>query len=188
MESTPASLLEKLRQPAPGPAWDRFVFLYTPLLSLWAVRLGVTGPDADDLLQDVYATLVQELPKFHYDPDKRFRAWLWTILVNKVRERRRRRTLPTRSLDGDEFPELAIEDTADEAAEREYRDILVRRALELIRTESPPASWAAFWECITTDHPAAAIAARAGLSAGAVYQIKSRILRQLRQELRGLLD
>jgi RNA polymerase sigma-70 factor (ECF subfamily) len=174
MDSTSASLLEKLRQPEAGRSWDRFVFLYTPLLRLWAARLGTVCADTDDLLQDVFTTLVQKLPNFQYDPKQRFRAWLWTVFANKARERLRGHSISTTSLNGQDLPEPNAANPTDEASEREYRDVLVRRAMEMIQPEFKPAIWAVFWECVTTDNPAAEIGARLGFSTGAVYQVKSR--------------
>ena len=73
MDTTSVSLLERLRQPADQQAWERFVRLYTPLLYHWARRLGLSSEDAADLVQDVLARLVAQLPQFTYDPGKRFR-------------------------------------------------------------------------------------------------------------------
>ena len=53
MFATPASLLDRLRQPEQATAWDRFVELYTPLLFHWAQRLGQQDSDCADLVQDV---------------------------------------------------------------------------------------------------------------------------------------
>jgi hypothetical protein len=89
-QKTPASLLERLRRPDEQPAWERFAKLYTPLLCHWAQRLGLNGPEVDDLVQDTFIVLVQKLPEFRYDPRKSFRAWLWTVLANKLHDRRRR--------------------------------------------------------------------------------------------------
>jgi RNA polymerase sigma-70 factor (ECF subfamily) len=75
MEATSSSLLLPLRQPGEQASWQRFVDLYTPLLSFWACRMGLSGDDAADRVQDVSATLVQKLPQFEYDPGKSFRAW-----------------------------------------------------------------------------------------------------------------
>ncbi len=186
MQPTPISLLEQLRSPGPGPAWGRFVDLYTPLLYHWAARVAHTGPDADDLVQDVFTVLVEALPRFEYDPARRFRAWLWTILVNKARERGRRAAAAAHR--GDPLPEPAAPGPDDTVAEAEYRAILVRRALDLIRAEFEPATWAVFWEGFTTDQTAAEIAARLGTTPQAVYQAKSRVLRRLRRDLRGFLD
>jgi len=51
MDSTSASLLERLKQPAAQASWARFVNLYTPLLFYWARRLGLQESDAADLVQ-----------------------------------------------------------------------------------------------------------------------------------------
>src|ERR1043166_5847080 len=88
--ATPLSLLEKLRRDADGAAWDRFVALYSPLLYQWARRIGLESADAADLVQEVFTLLVRKLPDFQYDPDKTFRGWLWTVTLNKWRERQRR--------------------------------------------------------------------------------------------------
>src|SRR5438067_1653747 len=91
MNTTPVSLLERLcHADAEQAAWQQFVELYTPLLCQWARRLGLQNHDAADLVQEVFAVLVRKLPNFRYDPDRRFRGWLWTITVNKARERHRR--------------------------------------------------------------------------------------------------
>src|SRR5438552_1694044 len=66
MHTTSISLLERIRQPAEREAWGRFVELYTPLLYYWACRLGMQESDAADLVQDVFAVLVQKLPVFTY--------------------------------------------------------------------------------------------------------------------------
>ena len=76
LNTTFASLLERLRQPGSPGAWPRFVRLYTPLLHYWVRRTGFSDADADDLVQEVFAALVQKMPAFAYDKDKTFRGWL----------------------------------------------------------------------------------------------------------------
>lgn len=90
MHSTPASLLERLRRPGDRRAWDRFVELYAPLIYYWACRTGLRAEDTADLGQDVFATLLEKMPGFVYDPGKSFRAWLRTLVLNKWRDHRRR--------------------------------------------------------------------------------------------------
>jgi RNA polymerase sigma-70 factor (ECF subfamily) len=187
MPETPVSLLDRLRQPDGQEAWERFVFLYTPLLCHWARRLGLQELDVDDLVQDVFTILVRKLPEFRYDPRKRFRAWLWTITLNQVRDRQRRQA-PVRSAGAGALEELPDRSDPEEAAEEEYREFLVRQALEVLRPEFQPSTWRAFWECAMAGRPAGEVGAELGLSVGAVSAAKSRILRRLRRELEGLLD
>ncbi len=77
---------------------------------------------------------------------------------------------------------------AEGAWEAEYRELLVARALELMQDEFQPATWKACWEVVVAGRPAAEVAAELGLTIGAVYAAKSRVLRRLRRELDGLLE
>src|SRR5215469_15738691 len=126
MHTTPVSLLEQLRQPNASAAWERFVRLYTPLLFSWARRLGLQESDAENLVQEVFAQLVQTLPRFQYDPDKSFRAWLHTIMLNKWRTWRKTRKevgpLPA-SAQATDVSAAVFEET-------QYQQHLVGRALE----------------------------------------------------------
>src|SRR5262249_30570789 len=140
--------------------------------------------DAADLVQDVFTVLVQKLPEFHYDRHKSFRAWLRTITLNKWQDRRRRPT-PVRLEGGAEPAEPTGPDVFAEAEDRQH---LVGRALELMQTDFQPATWKAFWEHGVCGRPAAAVGAEMGLSPGAVYAAKFRVLDRLRKELQGLLD
>lgn len=182
MHTTPPSLLEQLRRPGDQLAWQRFVDLYTPLLFYWARRVGLQDSDAADLVQEVFALLVRELPKFTYDQNKGFRNWLRTVLLNKWREIGRRHALPTASA----VPERAVPDEIAALAEEEFRRHLAVRALELMKDEFRPATWKACWEYIVVGRPAAEVAAELGMSVNAVYLAAGRVLRRLRQELAGL--
>jgi RNA polymerase sigma-70 factor (ECF subfamily) len=186
MDATPASLLERLREPSAAADWERFVQLYTPLLCLWARRLGLEGPEADDLVQDVFTTLVQKLPDFRYDPGLRFRGWLWTLTLNKHRDRRRRPQVGVAA--GDELADVAGPDETAAVEEAEYRQYLVRRAVELMQAEFTPTTWKAFWECVVRGRPGGEVARELGVTENAVYLAKGRVLRRLRAELAGLLD
>ncbi len=185
--TTPFSLLQRLRQPAPQDAWKRFVDLYTPLLCYWARRLGLKDQDAADLVQEVFAVLVVKLPEFTYDPSKSFRSWLRTVTHNKWREKHRRASLSVGAFaDGQDEP--AVPDPAEAFWEGEYQQHLTTRALELMQADFKPATWKACWEVVANDRPAAEVAAELGLTVGAVHAARFRVLARLRQELQGLVD
>jgi RNA polymerase sigma-70 factor, ECF subfamily len=188
MTNTPLSLLERLRQPEPQAAWDRFVALYTPLMFHWARRLGQSEAEAADLVQDVFVVLVQELPKFTYRAGERFRGWLWTVLMNKWRERRRRAAARPAELGGAALDEQPAPGTAAPLEETEYRQYLVNRALSLMQADFQPATWKACWAYVVEDRPAADIAAELGITVNAVHLAKARVLRRLRRELEGLWE
>ena len=187
MQSTPASLLLRLRQPGEQRAWEQFVDLYTPLLFHWSLRLGLKEADAADLVQDVFLVLSQRLAGFDYDRQKSFRGWLRTILMNKWRDRQRRAVLPLAG-GNISLEQLASPESGDVVSETEYREFLVSRALEVMQTEFQPTTWKACWEHVVAGRPAADVARELGITANAVYLAKSRVLRRLRAELDGLLD
>lgn len=188
MHTTSVSLLERLRQPNSAHDWTRFVALYTPLLFHWAHATGLREADAADLVQDVLTLLVQQLPRFSYEPSNgRFRAWLKTLTLNRYRDLRRQQAGRPAHVELASAPEPAAANGVGVLEEAEYRQYLVARALQLMKTDFRPTTWQACWEHAAMGRPAAEVAAELGISEGAVYVAKSRVLSQLRRELSGLL-
>jgi RNA polymerase sigma-70 factor (ECF subfamily) len=191
MHTTPISLLERVRQPADQEAWSRFVELYTPLLFHWTCRAGLSEHDAADLVQDVFLLLLKELPKFEYQPQKSFRAWLRTVMHHRWQERLRRRSERPVGCAEERLTELPARDGAelfDLVGEEEYRNQLVAHALRLMQTDFEEQTWRACWEFVVSGKPAAQVAREMNLTPKAVYMAKARVLQRLRQELAGLID
>lgn len=184
MVSTPASLLDRLRENGEASAWDRFVELYSPLLFHWAKKLGLQDSDASDLVQDLFLLLWRKLPEFQYDPAQRFQGWLKTLFLNQHRQHlRQRKPLPADHA-WDELPERSEEIFE----EREYRRYIVRQAFHLIQREFSPQQRSAFEEYALRQRSPIDVARELGIAPGTVYGIKSKILNRLRQELRDLVD
>lgn len=186
MHTTKASLLLRLRDPAQKEAWTRFVDLYTPLLYYWLRQRGVQEQDAADLVQEVFVLLLQKLPQFAYDAKGSFRTWLRTVTLNKWREKQRR--LRPDNIAPDQLADCAGADDEEPFWEAEYRDQLIRRALELMQADFQPTTWQACWEVVAKARPAAEVAGELGLSVGAVHAARFRVLARLREELAGLID
>jgi RNA polymerase sigma-70 factor (ECF subfamily) len=188
MNTTSASLLERLRQPVDREAWGRFVQIYTPLIYGFTCRLGVPDQDRADLVQQVFTLLIQKLPAFAYDQHKRFRGWLWTLTLNQWRAVQRQRTpalLGPADASLDQVPDPQSDCVL---GDEEYREYLVGRVMKLLQAEFQPTTWKAFWECVACNRSGMEVAGQLGISVAAVYAAKSRVLRRLRQELQGLWD
>jgi RNA polymerase sigma-70 factor (ECF subfamily) len=188
MTKTPLSLLERLRQPCEPEAWDRFVSLYTPSIYAWGRQMGLQDQDAADLVQDMFLKLVQVLPSFRYDARQSFRRWLRTVTLNTWRDRRKRRA--ERPLPGNEaaLAEAAAPEDIPAFWEIEFRQQLVNWAMTLMQADFQPATWRAFWELVVIGRSAREVGSELGLSPGAVYAAKLRVLNRLRQEMAGMLD
>jgi RNA polymerase sigma-70 factor (ECF subfamily) len=190
MDSTSATLLERLHDRNDAAAWGRLVDLYTPLIHSWLRRHGVPDREADDLTQDVLKAVVGHLPTFrHSGRAGAFRSWLRTITVNQVRQSWR----AGRGRPGSAGLAAALDQLADPASDlslvwdREHDEHVLRRLLEMIRPEFRPATWEAFCRQAVGGEPAEAVAADLGLTVNAVLIAKSRVLSRLRQEAAGLV-
>jgi RNA polymerase sigma-70 factor (ECF subfamily) len=189
MLTTSSSLLERLRQPAVNPqAWGRFVSLYAGLLYRWARRWGLQAADASDVVQEVLLVVYRELPAFEPTPEKRFRSWLWAITRNQVRRLRRQRFPGLASTDlsvEDDLLVLAPQAEHDAAAELA---LLTHRAAELFRDDFHPTTWKAFWETAVAGRRGKDVAQELGMSIGAVYAARFRVLHRIREELADFFD
>lgn len=188
MNTTPVSLLERLRQPADQDAWKRFVQLYTPLLHFWVRQTGFSNAEADDLVQEVFAALVQKMAVFVYDKDKTFRGWLRTLAVNKWREVKRRKTIAAAPLPDAPLADADAVDPAEQFWEQEFRRQLLNRALKLMQRDFPEDSWQACWRVVVDGKPAAEVATELGMTVGAVHAARFRVLTRLREEMAGMMD
>lgn len=128
------------------------------------------------------------MPVFRHDPGLRFRGWLWTVLVNKWRDRIRQRAAQPAAVVEVDLETLAIADNVEEATEKEHRVYLIGRAVELMQNELPTDEWRACQEYPVKARPACDVARELGMSVNQVYLIKSRILRRVRAELEEFLD
>jgi RNA polymerase sigma-70 factor (ECF subfamily) len=128
------------------------------------------------------------MPRFRYDPALRFRAWLWTVLLNKWRDRVRQLVAQPALVGIDELKKVAVPDNVGEVGEQEYRSYLFTRAIELMQAELPDVEWRASRGYVVEGRPAPEVAEELGLSVNQVYLAKTRILRLLRAELEGFLD
>jgi len=187
---TAPSLLVRLRDADDGPAWNQFIEIYSPVVYRYARRRGLQDADAADLMQDVLGSVANRIRKFEYEPSRGlFRAWLFTIVRNKVADaatRRRRhpeeRTAPVGL--AQDSAEFVDDDTDDEGLwEREYRLRLLNWGLDQIRNEFEETTWRAFLLAAMERRPAREVSEQLGLSVGAVYIAKSRVLQRLKERL-----
>lgn len=195
MAQTPPSLLNRLREhPQDADAWQRFDALYRPLLQTWLRHYALQHSDVEDLVQQVLAVVVRELPSFQYSPERgTFRGWLRTILANRLREFwRARKTRRETTGDRDFYDQsvAALEDPTSDLSrlwEQEHDRHVARQFLSLIEHDFAPTTWEAFRRVMAGER-AAAVAADLKLSINAVYLAKSSILKRLRQEMAGLSE
>jgi RNA polymerase sigma-70 factor (ECF subfamily) len=191
---TSVSLLGRLAGGAPtDDDWRRLDDLYRPLLLAWVARAGVAGSDAEDLVQDVLFVVWREIAGFEWRGHGAFRAWLRTILANRVRSKfRGDKSRPTATGDSDFLRRLDELESPDSALsklwDREHDEHVAASLMRRVQGDFAPTTWQAFRRHVLDGEPAARVAEELGLKLNSVLLAKSRVLKRLRQELAGLVE
>jgi RNA polymerase sigma-70 factor (ECF subfamily) len=197
MDDAPATrhtLIVKLRDPADAAAWREFVGLYEPLVYRLARHKGLQDADARDLCQDVFRAVAGAIERWDPDPARgSFRGWLFTIARNLCLNFLSRRDRHPRGSGDDDVRALLDAVPADDPAasatfDAEYKKRLFKWAADQVRDEFAPRTWQAFWQTGVESKPVAEVAAGLGMTAGAVYVARSRVLARLRQRIDQLGD
>ncbi|OAI50324.1 RNA polymerase subunit sigma-70 [Planctomycetaceae bacterium SCGC AG-212-F19] len=189
---TRASLLVRLRDPQDRPAWEQFVELYGSVVYRFVRRRGLQDADAADLTQEVLQAVAQSMGRWQYDPAQgTFRGWLFGMTRHKIAhflQRRQRQAIGSGDTGANQrlgeapCPEGDGESTWDQ----EYQEQLFRLAAEHVRPSFAPATWQAFWMTAVEGKSAAEVGSALGLSVGAVYVAKSRVLARLAERVQEL--
>jgi RNA polymerase sigma-70 factor (ECF subfamily) len=188
---TSLSLLNRVRGQDQA-AWQRLLYLYSPLVQYWCQRWGAQGADAEDIRQDVFLAVSRRLETFRRDrPGDTFRGWLRVIAHRKFLDycrTRNRHPTPLEAVDRHwhDVPD-PVADERDEDSPDEVRR-LYHRALELVRSEFEDKTWRAFWSCAVEGRLPAEVGADMDMTPAAVRKAKSRVLSRLREELGELLE
>lgn len=178
---TRASLLLRLQQPDDERAWQEFVEIYQPLIERLATRYGLQSADAQDISQEVLARVAKALPEWEHDPERgTFRGWLTRVTRNLTIEQFRTRA--RRPLTNPESGQLEqFQRDANSIFQLEQQRELFGWAARKARDQFVPTTWQAFWLTAVEQRPPGEVAEQLGLSTGAVYIARSRVMARLRE-------
>lgn len=184
--ATRVTLLDRLRDHQDHEAWMEFVGLYGPLVFSFALRRLPQDEDAADVLQEVMSAIMKGT---YRRPEGRFQKWLVTIVLNAIRDfhsARLRRPEVTGGTDVaerlQEEPSRSDVDEWDEAR----RQHLFRVAVERVQARTSAIHWDVFARTALERRPGQAVAATLHVSLTNVYAIKSRIMKEIKDEIHRL--
>ncbi|MEO6808102.1 MAG: sigma-70 family RNA polymerase sigma factor [Isosphaeraceae bacterium] len=191
---TRPSLLIRLRDPGDERAWEEFIEIYTPLIHRLARQRGFQDADADDLTQEVFRAVAGAIDRWDPDPARgSFRAWLFRIAQNLMinflaSARRRPQTLGDSGVK--DLLDARVKPTPDDSSQfgLEYRRRLFQWAAEKVRGEFREPTWQAFWMTAVDGKKAKEAANALGLSEGAVFMARSRVLARVRRTIEQVED
>ena len=180
--STHPTLLAALSNLTNEAAWSRFVNGYRPFILSRCEGMGLNRSDAEEVCAIVLAALVRSMPNFRYDPMKRFRGYLTTVVTHATRTywaTLNRCPGGTGSGgDRDFVPEAEARwarfaDSVDDRVSQDLTHLTV--VVERVRARVEPHTWQAYWLTAIEDVKPAVVASQLGLTAATVYMAKKRV-------------
>jgi RNA polymerase sigma-70 factor (ECF subfamily) len=192
-DATRPSLLVRIRDARDREAWGQFVEIYAPLVYDMARRRGLQDADAADLTQEVLRSVAGAIGRLDYDPRRgTFRSWLFTVTRNAINsffESGRR--VPRGS--GDSSVQVWLENQPgpdEDSAEwdRDFQRRVLDYATERARLAFEDDTWQAFARTAIEGKPVKDVATALGMTVGAVYIARSRVLGRIKEEVQKLVD
>lgn len=192
--TTQITLLRDVAEQCDERSWERFVRLYGPLIQRYCLRRGLQDADAYDVVQDVLLQISRGIGDFRYDVERgRFRNWLGTVthraMLKHVAKSRRASGGRAAGESADAtLPILEGEQALDEVWVEAFNAHIYREAIQRLRLQFSAETWRAFEATFSEDRPPHEVAQELQRPVGWVYQAKSRVVRQLREEILYLAE
>lgn len=191
--TTRLSLLMRVRDAHDRLAWEQFVGLYAPLVYGFARKKGLQDADAADIAQDVLTSVAQQMRQWEYDPDRgTFRGWLFTIARNRLKNWQSSTARRIAAAGGDDHHEFLQTQSATNFDEDEWDSDYARRvfrwAADQIREQVADQTWRAFELTAVRGQTGPDVASTLGMSVGAVYLARSRVMAKLRDKVQSVGD
>jgi RNA polymerase sigma-70 factor (ECF subfamily) len=175
--------------PADDAAWHQFVERYGPKILRWCFARGLQDADAEDVCQSVLTTLTVRLRRFEYDPSRSFRGFLRKVANDALSDAFSARARNVAADGRDTFELLASVESRDDFVRRleeEFDHELLEAATQIVRQRVELQTWESYRLTSLDGLSGADAAALLGMSVGAVFQAKSRVMSMLKEEVAKL--
>ena len=197
---TQLSLIEQAKRDNPS-AWEIVYTLYTPLIRRWARGNGVTCPfELENVVQDVFTKLAKNLKQYQDRADSgSFRGWLRVITRNHIftnhlgnpslktvggsEWHRRLNEIPFDNETINSLLDSVSSDSPDE------KNLIFRKIVTWVdlRYRNQKRQRIVFRRVILEEQSPNEVAKDLEVSVNVIYQIKSRILAQIREVFKDLV-
>jgi RNA polymerase sigma-70 factor (ECF subfamily) len=190
---TRRSLLLRLQDGGDDQAWREFYEIYGRLIFGYTLHFKLSHAEAEDIVQEVCVKVFRQIVRFDYSPERgRFRGWLKTITRNAVidylrrKESRRLASVEYRNHLAAGLEQDGLDD--DQIWRLEWEKALYESGLERVRERVAPETYEVFKRYVLEDQSAADVAEDTTLDANAIYAVKNRMLRYIREEVAAILQ
>jgi len=185
---TRPSLILRLRNRRDLDAWQEFVEVYQPLIYRIAIRKGFQHSDAADITQEVLVRVAGAVERWEPDESKgSFRGWLYRIARNLMITFLDKQDRQPATAHDSVANLLAAVPASHDLPSGEFDEELAQQvfawAASRVESTCQDSTWQAFWATAVEDQSPSIVAERLGISVGAVYVARSRVIQKLRREV-----
>jgi RNA polymerase sigma-70 factor (ECF subfamily) len=200
---TQASLMNRLKDPGDGLAWNEFYLTYRDLIYSVTLRAGLTELEASEVVQDTLISVSTKIPGFTYDPSKdSFKGWLLTVTRWRIRDQLERRAQAAKhnhvrcSVRGEQDPGSATIErvpdpgTVDLAAvwEEEWEAHLFQVALARVKRQAHPKHYQIYHLQAILGQSMREVARALNVSRAQAYLAKRRVGNLIKKQVRELRE
>jgi len=188
---TTTSILNDLRGDPQHVAWRLLLERFRGPAVRFAVSMGHSAVDAEDVIQDAFAAFTAAYRAGRYDREKgRLSVWLFGFVHRAALHARSQRERP-RAVGGPSYFERLADrgenGVTETTLEPAWEGFLLQECLERARRELTAQTFAAFELTAIRGVPAAEAARRLGVPITVIYNAKHRVASRVR-ELRELME
>lgn len=188
---TSATLLGRLTNAATDEgAWQEFVDRYGPRVLRWCRAQGCPSSQIEDTLQEVLIKLLQAFKSFRYDPSKRFRSWLQTVVRSAVMDfHRSHKQLGTGETDAwMQLQQIPAEDDLYQQINAAFDLELFDCACSMAKAKFNEQTWMAFELTEIKQIGADEAAVQLGMKTSHLYVARGRVKSAIKQEIERLTE
>ena len=194
---TRESLLGRIKNWKDDESWREFFGIYRKLIFSLAVKSGLSGQEAEEIVQETIISVAKTIRDFDYDPDRcSFKSWLRLLAQRRIADffRKRSREQAVGISEADETGRTpAIERVPDANAarldafwEEEWHAELLNAAMVSVKNKVSADQFQMFDFYVLKKMPVAKVAKALGANTAQIYLAKHRITRLLKKEITRL--
>ena len=194
---TRATLIQRLKDWQDQSSWQDFFDTYWKLIYGVAIRGGLTGAEAEDVVQETMIAVAKHMPAFKYNPALgSFKTWLLNMTRWRIADHLRKRgpfvasrpasdETPNRTRTVDKILDPMSEDL-DKLWDAEWEKNLLDAAMAKVKRRLDPQKYQIFDLYVNKEWPPEKVAATFGISVDQVYLAKHRTMELIKEEIKKL--
>lgn len=195
VDDTPVSLWDRVLDDD-AEAWEKLLKVWTPCVYQFCNRKGIKGIDADEVVQEVMMKIFRFRDSFSRDKKGyRLKAWLLTIINQRVDDYYRRFAAKNRAAGGSEMAGFMANqsngfdiESIDDTEECFNPGLWMAKTLEVIKEDVTPMTWEIFKLFKIENMTGKEVGKMFDISEGAVRVRANSVVKRIREEADGLFD